>query len=87
MGLNPQAIGARVRLQAGGRWQLRDLHAGTGYLSQNDQRLHFGLGGETLVERLIVRWPDGVEEEWNQVPADQFLQLQRRSVPGQGWKR
>ncbi len=86
-GLNPQAIGARVRLWAGGRWQLRDLRAGTGYLSQNDQRLHFGLGRETTVDRLVVRWPDGVEEEWGQMPADQFLQLQRRSVPGQGWKR
>jgi predicted nucleotidyltransferase len=77
-GLNPQAIGARVRLLAGGRWHQRELRAGTGYLSQNDQRLHFGLGEETKVERLLVRWPDGVEEEWKQVPAGQILHLQRR---------
>ncbi|MBI2506456.1 MAG: CRTAC1 family protein [Candidatus Latescibacteria bacterium] len=76
-GFNPQAIGARVRLLAGGGWQLRELRAGTGYLSQSDQRLHFGLGKEELVERLIVRWPDGEEEVMERVAADQMILVRR----------
>lgn len=86
-GMNPQAIGARVRLLAGGRWQQREVRAGTGYLSQNDQRLHFGLDRESLVERLIVRWPDGVEEVMERVAVDQLIAVERRSVPGQSGKR
>ncbi len=80
-GANPQAIGARVRLRAGGRWQVRELQSGTGYLSQDEQRLHFGLGGEILAETLQVRWPDGAVENWATVPADQLVELVRGAAP------
>ncbi len=46
-GSNTDAIGARVRLRAGSRTQIRDIKAGTSYLSQNDLRAHFGLGDAT----------------------------------------
>ena len=44
-GGNTDAIGARVVVSVGGAVQMREVRAGTGYLSQDDLRLHFGLGG------------------------------------------
>jgi len=81
-GANPQAIGARVRLLAGGRWQVRELRAGTGYLSQDEQQLHFGLGSQTRVDTLVVRWPGGAEEVWTGVAADQRVELVRGPATG-----
>lgn len=80
-GPNPQAIGTRVRLLAGGRWQERALRSGTGYLSQDDQHLHFGMGNVRIADRLLVRWPDGREEEWREVAADQVLELVEGGPP------
>jgi len=56
---NRDGIGARLRLTAGGRTQLREVKAGSSYLGQNDVRQHFGLGDATRAERLEVRWPSG----------------------------
>ncbi len=57
------AVGARATLEADGRSQVREVKAGSSYLSQNDPRLHFGLGDQSRVDRLNVRWPNGVTEE------------------------
>ncbi len=57
------AVGAWATLEAGGRKQVREVRAGSSYLSQNDPRLHFGLGEQDRVDRLTVRWPNGVTEE------------------------
>ena len=56
---NTRAIGARIRASTGSRTQMRDVRAGSSYLSQNDLRAHFGLGAATTVDRLEVRWPSG----------------------------
>lgn len=56
---NWQAIGARVTLFHGGRRQMDEVRAGGSYASQNDQRLLFGLGAATRVDRVEVRWPSG----------------------------
>ena len=56
------AIGAKVYLTAGGIRQREDVISAGSYLSQNDMRVHFGLGKETRVEKLEVEWPDGVKE-------------------------
>jgi hypothetical protein len=56
---NRSAIGARVELTAGGRKQVREVRSGGGYLSQNDLRLHFGLGAAQRADRIDVRWPNG----------------------------
>ena len=56
---NRAGIGARLRLTAGGRTQVREVKAGSSYLGQNDVRQHFGLGADTRAERLEVRWPSG----------------------------
>ena len=66
---NRDAIGARVRIVTGGpqkveQWQ--EVRGGGSYLSQNDLRVHFGLGTATAVDRVYVRWPSGLEEQWEQ---------------------
>ena len=53
---NRDAIGARVTVVSGNLTQIREVKSGSGYLSQNDLRLHFGLGGATRVDKLTVRW-------------------------------
>jgi hypothetical protein len=67
------AIGARVRVTVGGRTQVREVRAGSSYLSQNDLRLHFGLGDATLVERLEVTWPSQRVEVVSKVAPNQIV--------------
>ena len=45
------------------------------YLSQNDLRVHFGLGAAARADRLEVRWPSGLVEEWKDLAADRILRL------------
>lgn len=66
---NRSAIGALVRLSAGGRTQLRQVRAGSSYLAQSSLELLFGLGSEPRAERLTVRWPDGSVAALSGVPA------------------
>jgi hypothetical protein len=74
-GMNTDAIGAEVVVKAG-RLRLRRLvQSGTGYLSQDDMRLHFGLGAQTKVDSLEVRWPDGSTTRMESVEADRLLQI------------
>ena len=56
---NRSAIGARVSSTAGRVTQVEEVRGGGSYISQNDLRVHFGLGGAARVERLEVRWPNG----------------------------
>jgi enediyne biosynthesis protein E4 len=72
---NRSAIGARVRSRAGGVVQWQEVRGGGSYASQNDLRVHFGLGAASVVERLWVRWPNGLEEEWAGLPADRIHTL------------
>jgi ASPIC and UnbV len=75
-GGNTQAIGARLRLTAGSRMQIRDVKAGSSYLSQNDLRTHFGLGAAARADRLEVLWPSGRAEAVANVPANQIITIE-----------
>jgi enediyne biosynthesis protein E4 len=74
---NTDAIGARVRVTAGGRTQIRDVKAGSSYLSQNDLRAHFGVGTATRVDRIEVVWPGGATESMADVAANQIVTIQQ----------
>ncbi len=65
-------IGARVTTVAGGVTRIREVASQTGYLSQSDMTLHFGLGSATEVD-LQVQWPTGNGITLTQVPVDQRL--------------
>jgi hypothetical protein len=67
---NRAAIGARVLLSTAGMTQIDEVRGGGGYLSSNDQRLHFGLGAEATIDRIEIRWPSGAKEDLRDVAAD-----------------
>jgi hypothetical protein len=70
---NRNAIGARIRLTAGGRTQIREVTSGSSYLGQNDPRVHVGLGDSTIVDRVEIRWPSGRTEVVLNVVANQLI--------------
>jgi hypothetical protein len=78
---NRSAIGARVRVDAGGASQWQEVRGGGSYISQNDLRVHFGLGAAARVDRLEVRWPNGLVEQWRDLPADRIHRLVEGSAP------
>lgn len=67
---NKAAIGARITLQAGGLTQIDEVRSGASYLSQNDLRLHFGLGKETAINTVDILWPSGNKETYQNLAAD-----------------
>jgi enediyne biosynthesis protein E4 len=77
---NRMAIGARVTIKTGKLTQVREVQAGGSYISQNDPRLHFGLGGATTLDSVDIRWPKGKTETLRNLSADQLYTI----VEGQG---
>jgi hypothetical protein len=67
-GFNRDALGAVVRLRANEKVQLREVRAGSSYLSQSSHDLLFGLGGAKAAD-IEVRWPDGTKDTLRDVPA------------------
>jgi hypothetical protein len=67
---NRDGLGARVTVAAGGRSWTRVHHAVSGYLTQSDPRLHFGLGEATRIDRLEVVWPSGVRQSFDGLAVD-----------------
>ncbi len=70
---NRDAIGARVTVVSEGSTHIREVKSGSGYLSQNDLRLHFGLGAATRVDTLTVRWLCGKVQTLQNVEMDRVL--------------
>src|SRR5271157_180271 len=72
---NRDAMGARIKVRAGGITQMREIAGGESYISQSDLRANFGLGRNTSVETVEVRWPSGLHQVFRNVAADQFYLL------------
>lgn len=68
-GFNRDALGAVVRLYAGGRVQLREVRAGSSFMSQSSHDLLFGVGADSKADRVEIRWPDGRRDTLTDVPA------------------
>ena len=71
----PNGIGARVIATVGPRTLVREVKAGSSYLSQSDTRVHIGLDHAAAAERLEVRWPAGSTEVFSNVAANQILTI------------
>ena len=69
---NRLAIGARIKLSAGGMTQTDQIRSGGSYLSQSDLRVHFGLGAATRIDSIEVRWPSGATDVIKNLDADKF---------------
>ncbi|MCG3127547.1 MAG: hypothetical protein CHACPFDD_02409 [Phycisphaerae bacterium] len=76
-GHNPQAIGSRVTLTAGGVTQLRELTSGMSFYSQEDGSLLFGLGSAPHADVITVTWPDGSWNSASHVSPRQTIQFVR----------
>ncbi len=72
-GGNRMAVGGRVYVTVGDLTQMAEVGSSASYLSQDDQTLHFGVGGATKVDTLRIVWPDGAEETRHNVPVDELL--------------
>jgi len=73
---NRDGIGARVTIVAGGRRQIQEVRSGGSYLSQNDLRVHFGLGSAAKIDRIEIRWPSGAMDKIENASADRFLTVE-----------
>jgi len=73
---NRSGIGTRVRVVTGKHSQISEVMSGSSYISQNDLRLHFGLGQAKLADLIEVRWPLGGLETFKNVDVNQLLVLE-----------
>jgi hypothetical protein len=73
---NRDGIGARVEVFAAGKRQTAERVAGSGYLSQDDGHLHFGLGAATTIDKLLIHWPSGIEQTLAAQQVDRVLTVQ-----------
>ncbi|WP_263379394.1 CRTAC1 family protein [Granulicella paludicola] len=72
---NRLALNARVRVLAGDLIQVGEVLSGGGYLSQNDLRLHFGLGSHEKVDLIEITWPSGKKDLVKNLQADRIYSL------------
>ena len=73
---NRMALNARLKLVAGGMTQTAEIHSGGGgYLSQDDTRVHFGLGSATRIDKLEIHWPSGLVETLTNLDADKHYNV------------
>ena len=77
---NRSAIGARVVVEGAKRNWVDEVRSGSSYNSSSDLRLHFGLGSETAVKRVSVRWPSGGKESFAVEGVDRMVEF----VEGKG---
>ena len=76
-GRNPDAIGARMELTAGGVTQYRRVMPSRSFMSQVEMPVTFGLGSTVAVEKLRIIWPDGTRQEISPARVDQLLELRK----------
>src|SRR5215467_6687848 len=67
---NRDGIGARIRVKAGGRVRVDEVRSGSSFDSNNDMRVHFGLGDAAKVDWVEVRWPSGLTERFAGLAVD-----------------
>jgi hypothetical protein len=76
---NRDGIGAKIVLRAGKRTLVDEVRSGSSYISQNDMRVHFGLGAVTKIDSVQVRWPSGLVERFENLSVDAFNTLKEGS--------
>jgi len=76
---NRDGIGAKITVKAGGRALMDEVRSGSSYISNNDMRVHFGLGAATKIEWVEVRWPSGLVERFENLSVDSIHTLKEGS--------
>ncbi len=78
---NRDAIGAEVSVVTASGPQYATVSTAGSYLSASDKRVHFGLGQQSVVQRIEIRWPSGIRQTLKDVSADQILQIDEPAAP------
>ena len=81
---NRSAIGARVICVTGDDRQVREVRSGGSYYSQNDLRVHFGVGEATVVDLLEIQWPSGRTDRFTDLSVDRILTIEEHPGSGAG---
>jgi enediyne biosynthesis protein E4 len=72
---NRDGLGARIRVKVGARILVDEVRSGSSYISNNDRRVHFGLGSVTQIDWIEIRWPSGLTEMFERPGIDRILAL------------
>ena len=72
---NRAGIGTRIKIQTDTLIQIDEVRGGSGYLSQNDLRLHFGIGAHNHIDRIEARWPSGIVDIIRDVAPNQIITI------------
>ena len=72
---NRSAIGARVEVVTSSLTQIDEVRANSSYLSASDLRLHFGTGKYSKIDHLLVKWPSGTKQRFDQIKVDQEVTI------------
>jgi len=72
---NRMALNARIKIVADGMTQTDEVHSGGSYISQNDTRIHFGLGSAAKIDSVEIHWPSGAVEHIGNLAADRFYSV------------
>jgi enediyne biosynthesis protein E4 len=78
---NRDAIGAVVQLEDAGGWQMRRVRSGSSYLSSSELAVTFGVGLQTAVKRVVVRWPSGRVDEFKELATGRTYQCVEGQAP------
>jgi hypothetical protein len=79
---NRDAVGARIRVRTGDRWQTRVVAVGSGYLSTSSRRPHFGLGDAARVDEVVIDWPSGTRTRLRDLAADSRYRIAEGAPAG-----
>ncbi|MGH9527024.1 MAG: CRTAC1 family protein, partial [Terriglobales bacterium] len=69
---NRAALGAEVMLYQDGLKTMQEVRSGGGFISQSDLRIQFGLGRDTVANKIVIHWPSGIVDTLRNLPADRF---------------
>ncbi len=72
---NRDGLGARIRVKVGPRILIDEVRSGSSYISNNDRRVHFGLGSVAQIDWIEIRWPSGLTETFEKPGIDRILTL------------
>jgi len=76
---NRDGIGAKITVKAGTRTFVDEVRSGSSYISNNDMRVHFGLGSAAKIDSVQVRWPSGLLERFENLSVDSIHKLREGS--------
>ena len=77
--INRQDIGAEITVYTASHKITKLVAFGSSFLSSNDTRIHFGLGTDSKIKNIMVKWPDGLEEDFGEFDVNQYLRLKKLS--------